>query len=219
LAPKDNKINTNNLIKSHVAYQSIIELRDEDFGLLQLKNDLIYERIPKEIIHDIISCTLKIGEYAAKFFLNKYSPDPEKLAEALNIKILKNDTSENKIGPIYIFSEYRSSPPTIIIYSKAMQELKSIINKHNLNTYLKVDDPTPIFIAHEIFHHLEETMIGNVGQVFKIKIFSIGPFRKTLGINVLSDITAYHFAKKLLNLQFPPALLPYLILIERQGRV
>jgi len=195
----------------------ITELDDESFGLIQLRNDLIHRRIPEEVRRDIIRFALKTGEHIADIFLCEGSSDPLKLIQSLKIKV-REESQGYRFGSVYFFSEYVGRPPTIVIYSRSMEELATIIDEHGLSTLLGIRDPTPVFLAHEMFHHLEKTKIGDVGGIFRVRTFRLGSLKITSGIHTLSDVAAYHFAKKLLILHFPPALLPYLILMKHEGK-
>ena len=61
----------------------------------------------------------------------------------------------NRFGSVFQFAEYRSRPAGITIYRAAMALLRTAIHRDALAPVLGLDDPEPVYLAHELYHHLD----------------------------------------------------------------
>lgn len=195
-------------------YQLIKNCDDEKIGILQLQNDPLYDKIPGMLCSDIVKCTLKIGEYVADFFRKRGLNDPIQILKFFNIKIIFKEEGKFVEGKFF-FSEYMRNPPTIIIYLKPIKTLYTIMKGNHLQDMINIRTIIQVFLAHEIFHHIEMDNLCEPRKIFRIVIFKLGNFKITSYISSVSEIAAYQFAKSLLNLKFPPAILSLLISLKR----
>ena len=192
-------------------------ISDESVGLLQLKNDFTYRKLSPRVRLEAVGYSLAVAQQIAEPFLNKFACDAFKIAQSLKLQV-KKDNVLNTVGARYIFSEYYLNPPTIVLYLKSIELVERAILNFDLSSIFGICDAIHVFLAHEIFHSLEATSVGEVGRKFKVTTLKLGPLRVTSGISTLSDIAAYHFAKKVLECNFPPAMLSYLPLADNDAR-
>lgn len=170
----------------------------ENIGISELKYDIEYRYIPDDEKDELIDFAWEKGEKIAISYKKKF-PDvsAEALAEKLDIKIV---IKEN--GPELIFSEYYSNRKVIILYKNSI--IKNFIsqNKESLSS-LEFFHVKNIFIMHEIFHHLEchEPEIGLTYLQRKVMIFSLGPFKRKVGLKSLSEIAAHSFTRRFLDIK------------------
>jgi hypothetical protein len=162
----------------------------------QLKKDLLFPKIPLAFQKEMLEFSLKKGEKAFYLVKEKYGVEVLKICEKLNVKLFL-ESGKNKIGNLIFLSRYEKNPPSIIIYEKSLRFLNKFSEFSECNIL-------NIAIAHEIFHHLEETEIGKTYSNYKIKFWSIGNFSFNVYPTVLSEIAANNFSQLLNSIPFSP---------------
>jgi hypothetical protein len=186
-------------------------------GHLLLKNDPLYARIPVVRMSEAIQCGIDAGVTLAQRQTKEFQTrDPLLHADQLGVKVTHTNR-DSHIGPRVYHSEYFSPPPTILIYSQSMAELERMIDKSGLRQALNIESPIPIFVAHEIYHHLETKQKPAPTERFRITTFALGPFKLTSGLVSLSEIAADAFAQEFLRLSHPPKLLEYLTIYRHNS--
>lgn len=120
--------------------------------------------------------------------------EPEQMVQRMGLTVLDED------GPGYYFSEYNVNKKQIVLF-------RNVICVRFLEPeqeHLRVKDYDairPLFLAHELFHHLEcsDPEIGVTYRERKVTVFILGPFRWQTGLRCLSEIAAHSFAKQMVG--------------------
>src|SRR5262249_59688661 len=81
---------------------------------------------------------------------------PEQIAAALGIAVVR--TRESPLaGPFWRHADYRSRPPEIRLFSTALAALNTLLEQDRLGDCLGIADTAAIFVAHELYHHVDAT--------------------------------------------------------------
>lgn len=125
------------------------------------------------------------GVIAAKAIRTRFeSMTPNEIARSLGVQVMHYDQPSKALTELGVRSEYRDTPPSIILYDAPLQQLEEKIQTH-LREWSGVD-LAELHIAHELFHHL-----GNGASA--------------------SEADAHDFAAYLLKLPASPEILDTLI--------
>ncbi len=172
-----------------------------ELGLHELQNDLLFARIPPERYPQLIEGAWQTGRETAWRYIRQYGTcDPEELAVRLGLTLAEQE--QGWVAPEYrICSEYYSNPRRIILYRDTIRGELEKLKAKGIGRYEDYAAIRPLFIAHELFHHIECHDIGLTSRRDKLTVFRWGPFRLTSGIKALSEIGAHGFTKTLLNLE------------------
>lgn len=172
-----------------------------ELGLYELQHDLLFSKIPEDHYTQLINLAWKIGRDAAWKYSVQYSThSPEQLIQKLSLTLTEKE--QGFVDPQYrVCSEYYSNPCQIILYTDTIGAELGRLWAQGFNKYQDYAAIRPLFIAHEIFHHIECHDIGLTSKKEKLTVFKWGPFRLTSGIRALSEIGAHGFTKELLNLE------------------
>lgn len=169
----------------------------QEIGRLEILHDNVSRRIPKDSWDDLTEFAWSKGERTAVYIKQK-NPDlktAEEYAIAAGASVTVSET-----GPQLIYSEYYSRRREIRLIKEAIENTFIPQNKANLST-VDFDHVKNIFIAHELFHHLECTD-ESVGLTFKereVTIIDFKVFQWKSGLRCLSEIAAHSFVKELLG--------------------
>ncbi|TCL59791.1 hypothetical protein EDC14_103728 [Hydrogenispora ethanolica] len=172
-----------------------------ELGLHELQNDLLFGKIPPERYPGLIEGAWQTGREAALRYSSQYgTSNPEELAVRLGLTLVEQE--QGWIAPEYrICSEYYSNPRQIILYRDTICGELEKLKAKGISRYESYAAIRPLFIAHELFHHIECHDIGLTSRRDKLIVLQWGPFRVTSGIKALSEIGAHGFTKALLNLE------------------
>jgi len=167
--------------------------------ILMDKNELIEYMIGREAQRRFVSAE-KLREYgdfawykgkkAADDCCRKYNKlTPVQLARTLGLTVEEMD------GPGFYYSEYNTVGKKIVLFKNTIKDKFINVEYHNLLT-CEYDIIRQLFLAHEIFHHLEcsNPEIGITYKQCQVTVFSAGPFRWSTGLRCLSEIAAHSFA-------------------------
>lgn len=170
--------------------------------VLMDKNDLIEAMIEREAqrrfasvekLHEYGDFAWYKGKRVADDCCIKYKElTPVQLAQTLGL------TVEDMDGPGFYYSEYNTADKKIVLFKNTIKDKFISIEYSNLLTY-EYEIIRQLFLAHEIFHHLEcsNPEIGITYEQRQITVFSLGPFKWNTGLRCLSEIAAHSFALSL----------------------
>jgi hypothetical protein len=65
---------------------------------------------------------------------------------------------------------------------------------------LGLNSCAPAFVAHELYHHLDNLRTQPIGRQHRVTLLPLGPWRLTSGVSILAEIAAGSFAQRLLAL-------------------
>lgn len=155
----------------------------------ELKKDLLYHKIPVSDREKICNMAWNRGEKTAFRFIESY-PDKEIYEiirmEGAELIILKKDEVN---GRVRTFGEYYSEGNRIILYGESIRkwaQANGISGKLAEN----------MVAAHEFYHFLECTRIGETAKLYMVPVVKLGKFVfQKAGIRRLSEISADGFAR------------------------
>lgn len=167
---------------------------------LELAKDKIFQKLPEEKKMSLIREVLLIGDEAAKRIIAEYkTSDPRKIAAQLGVRVLGEGSGKK------LRSEYRRDKKEIVVSRKFHEKLLREVHSTELSENL-----LKFVVAHELFHHLENSQLGEIYKNFKFKSWQLGPWVKHRFIKGLSDVAAQAFTESLLGLEISPEIFAYL---------
>jgi hypothetical protein len=182
----------------------------EDLWQLMLREDPVYRKIQVEMHGEAVSRAASFGRNAAADLAERLGTrDPAAIANALKVAVV-NLEAPHVFGRTVRTSTYTQKTRTIALYSGAVTEMNNVLADADLFRVLVCRDVRPVYVAHELLHHLEEDGLGRAADLLHVVTFSLGPIRLRSGIGQMSEIAADAFAQTLLELPAPPRLLDYL---------
>lgn len=191
---------------------------EKALALWKASGDNAFRRIPTGQQWQALEQAKLVGQREARRTLASQSePNPEKLASALGVSIC--EARGGKESVVWYRATYSPRPPVITIYLDSLEQLEEVVRRFRLESYFPLEALRKIQVAHELFHHLEVTAIGLLGDSVKVQTLRLGPFRLTSGVKVLSEIGANAFAQELLGLPLSPLVLDYLTVCSDMGAV
>lgn len=155
----------------------------------ELKKDILYHKIPVNDREKICEMAWNRGEKTASRFIENY-PDKEIYEiirmEGAELIILEKDEAN---GRVRTFGEYYSEGNRIILYDGA-------IRKWAQANGISVKLAEKVVAAHEFYHFLECTRIGETAKLYIVPVVKMGRFVfQKAGIRRLSEISAAGFAR------------------------
>ncbi len=174
-----------------------------DLGLLQA--DPLYPRLSPGEAKLAIAKAIADGQQRAKQW--RAPCDPGTIAASLGVPVVVAETG-NRFGTVFQFAEYRSRPPGITIYGAAMDLLRGLIRQYGLAPALGLEDPEPVYLAHEIYHHLDAS--APIARMIQVTTLALGPVRLRSGLVSLKEIGASAFAADVTGLRCHPRVLDLL---------
>jgi hypothetical protein len=175
-----------------------------------LREDLVYAKIPADLRQPAMERAVATGRQAALECGTRHgTTDPIALVEKLGIRLVESD-APYVYGKLVQTSTYVHRTPTITLYTGAIEEMNRFLADQDLAGLLGIGDVRPVYLAHELFHHLEEASLGRAATLVQVITFRFGPLTLRSGIAQLSEIAADAFAQRLLDLPVAPRLLDYL---------
>jgi hypothetical protein len=178
------------------------------FARLMLGDDPFFGRLPPDREAEAIDFALAAGQRATDETAALYGRDPEAVASSLKVPVKRSDEPSLK-GKAILFSEYADRPPAITLYSQPMDEANRLLRENDLIGLLGIDDLVPVYLAHELYHHLDAKRLTPGTAGFRVTTLRLGPLRLGTGLPSLCEIAADRFALSLLGLKVPPKALHF----------
>jgi hypothetical protein len=182
----------------------------ETLGLLMLEADPHAKRLDRSTQLAAVADMLAGGASIARDLRARF-PDraPERIAGELGLPIETVD-ADPMVGSIWRFAEYRPRPPCIVLYSRGLGPLERTLTGPRAAQLLGRATPRDVFIAHELYHHLEAVLPdAPVARRYQPTLLRIGKWHWRTGIAALTEIAAGAFAQSLLDLPCHPKVLDF----------
>ena len=180
-------------------------------GLLQLREDPQYSRIPVDRRVALVEAALEDGRSLADRIRERWGQDPESIAARCDVPVIRSEDDAG-FGSVIVYAEYAARPPCITLYVPAISRLDKMMAVPETEVCCCIGSTMAIFLAHELYHHFD-CLRGNerVSRRHAVKIFGIGRWHWTSGLSSLAEIAAGAFAQELLGLSFHPKMLDLLL--------
>ncbi|MBR1124907.1 hypothetical protein JQ628_25525 [Bradyrhizobium lablabi] len=185
----------------------------EALGLLMLQADPHAGRLDRATQLAAVSDALADGIAAAGNLRARFpASGPEQIARELGLPVETTD-DDPMVGSIWRFAEYRPRPPRIVLYRRGLSPLERVLTGSRAVQLLGEATPRDIFIAHELYHHIESTRPDvPIARRYQPTLFRIGNWHWRTGIAALAEIAAGAFAQALLELPCHPKALDFVVL-------
>ena len=180
----------------------------ETLGLVMLEVDRYARRLDRATQLAAVRDALADGAATAEALRGRF-PDlaPQEIAHEIRLPIEATD-DDPLVGSLWRFAEYQERPARILLYSRGLAPLDGVIAGRLAVQLLGPATPREVFIAHELFHHIEATRSDTpIARRYQPSLFRIGGWRWRTGIAALAEIAAGAFAQSLLDLPCHPKVL------------
>lgn len=190
-----------------------------DLGLahLELRQDPLVDRLSPAERERLALQALQAGEAAADGLLARFPGlPPSQIGRGLGVNVLLDSREPAKAFEAR--ADYHLSPDGMAMITLNQPLIAETARR--VSPYL----PSPIdeeqvretAVAHELFHHLEETSLGLLShQMEQATFWRLGAWRVKRPIRRLREIGAHGFARRLRRYRYLPNLWDYLLLVER----
>lgn len=185
----------------------MIAYSDDFLGYLQLKQDLLFNKIPRKKIPYYIQESLSEGNKRAVKFKNM---DIEEIISQLNITVRYAEDSGSffKVKFRAQSSIDKKGRIEILLYKPSIQELA-------LSNEIAFDEMSRVILAHECFHFLEFSTKEIISErLDSISTFKILNYNRMAKVQATSEIAANKFAKELLHLTYLPNYYDYVFMLK-----
>jgi hypothetical protein len=199
---------------ANAAGATVRRFGDEAITLGLLRGDPLYRYIVPGTAQSMVSAALAEGRSRAAWMKNLYGNDLLKIAEQLNVPIRSTDIDSNW-GSTVVFAQYDTRPVSITLYRPAIERIEQILREVGMDIWLRTADLCAIFIAHELYHHLESSSLATpLSKRYRVELLRIGPWCWRGGLVSLDEIGAGAFAQALLGLPRHPRILDMLCIYD-----
>lgn len=175
---------------------------------LDLRNDLVFNKIPAQKYRYYLENALKAGEAAAAQFAGR---SIRELYQQHNIEI-RQENGDGLFFTVQFRAQFEFSEKKnirrVTLYQPSLESLQ-------VSCGLPLDTIIDIHLAHEFFHFLEYSRKRPVSETLdKICNVSIGPFRTYSTVASTSEIAAHRFCQLLNGLEYYPTYYDFLWLVS-----
>jgi hypothetical protein len=185
-----------------------------DLAFSMLCADRLASRLPPDDLHHLADIALADGRAQADCAALQWGRDPCEIAAHLAIPVI-DCWSNGGYGTTVVFAEYVDRPLHIVLYRHAIADLDRRMADSTLRDALPDTRCGPIFLAHELYHHLDRNALNrSLMQRHRIVLFQVGTWRWTGALATLEEIAAGSFAQTLLQLPFHPRLIELVCLLD-----
>lgn len=186
----------------------LFNIDDTIYGLYATYEDPISGKIDDTNREEIIQTSLKVGRDLADKVLEE-SPNKSVAdrIEAHNIELVIEEDKENT--KFVYFGTYEHKGP-ITLFKGNISKSERLLKKEEVD-WLSVDKVSDIVLAHELFHFYEDEYPDLYTNTKEINLWKLGPYQHKSKLICPSEIAAMSFTKQLLNLDFNPGAINYLL--------
>lgn len=166
----------------------------EAWGLERLATDRAGRRLGAGRRAAVVEAAVAAGADAAGTCRAAGCSDPRRIAAGLGVAVVWSDESPI-LGTMLRIAEYEPRPATVRLFTEPIAAI------------LAAEPALPaadVYIAHELFHHLEATTLGSASDLARVTLARLGCWRWESGVRALSEVAAHAFAQALLDLPVFP---------------
>jgi hypothetical protein len=154
----------------------------------------------------LVEAALADGTALAERAIERWGGDPEQIARA-NLIPVEDSEADGGYGATIVFAEYRTRPLGIVLYRPVIDALERWLQQSRLAKLLGIECIRSVFLAHELYHHFDETRAPTLCSRHRLSVLRLGPLRLTAAVAEMREVAAGAFAQRLLGLRFHPRVL------------
>jgi hypothetical protein len=188
-------------------------------GQLLLDDDTHARRLAPHERHRLATMALNDGYRLADSINRQFVQcgDPLALAQAMDIALV-HVPGDSRCGETLFFADYTAKPPTIRLFDHAIGRINRYLAHGEIADALGFSDATPLFVAHELYHHLDCADSEPICKRIRVTVLRLGRWRLTAGIAALAEIGAGAFAQRLLGLRTHPLIIDLVARFDHDQR-
>ena len=153
------------------------------------------------------------GKAMADGVLGHLGCDPYRIAAAYDVAVEECDWSGD-YGAIVVYANYTARPCRVQLFRPNIDTLQLAFEASGL-VERDSKDVTKMFLAHELYHHLDESRAVPLCRRYAATWRRIGPWRLTREVPYLREIAAAAFAQRLIDMPFDAQLCDLVTLFLR----
>ncbi len=161
-------------------------------ALEEMQNDIMYKKLLRNgvDVNAAAERAWETGAEAARSFYEETGGETDfrKIARAQHLQI-ERVYKDNVIGGMRYFAEYETRKKVMVLYTES-------IKKWAVKNELSEGKAENLILAHEYFHHLENTRLGLTSKQVELPLLTVFGLKigKT-GVRALSEVGAHAFAR------------------------
>ena len=173
----------------------------EAFGNLILQGDSCCRRLTPDKRRALLGAALTDGNELAKLASARWGRDPKPMANTLGLTV-EIVAGSSDYGTNIVFADYWNKLKTIRLYRPAIAHMNLALADPAWANWLGIADVSPVFIAHEIYHHLDVNRGKNqLVRRHPVSQIKVGRWQWDRHVRVLAEVAAGSFVRQLLNLE------------------
>ncbi len=157
-------------------------------------------------ISKLVEAALADGAALAEQVRQRWGDNADGIAAA-NCVPVEDSEADAGYGTTIVFAKYRTRPLGIVLYRPAIDALDRRLQQSALGRLLGIESVRAVFLAHELYHHFDETRAETLCSRHRVPVLRLGRLRLTAAMAGMREIAAGAFAQCLLGLRFHPRLL------------
>ena len=175
-------------------------------GCAVLREDSQGARLAATAVAELVDGSLADGAMLAEEVGRRWGGDPDKVAAACAIPVVHTNADAG-YGTTLVFAQYRTRPLGIDLYRPVIDALDQKLRQSRLTGVLGIDGTMAVFLAHELYHHFDETRPQPLCSRYRISVLQWRWLQLSVPVLAMREIAAGAFAQRLLGLRFHPRLL------------
>lgn len=186
----------------------LFTIDDYIYSLYATYEDPISGKIDDINREEIIQTSLKVGKDLADIKVKEFpNKSVTQRIQRHSIELVIEEDKENT--KFVYFGTYEHKGP-ITLYKGNISKSERLLNKEEID-WLTVDEVSDIVLAHELFHFYEDEYPDLYTNTKEINLWKLGPYQHKSKLICPSEIAAMAFTKQLLNLDYNPGAINYLL--------
>jgi hypothetical protein len=188
----------------------------EVLGMSMLRADPHFQRVETGSAPALVEAALGDGRRLGALARSAWGTDPYVVAQRRAVRVVEA-AGDHGYGTTVLYAEYCERPPLIRLFGAPIGALNRHLADPRLRSALGVVDAASVFLAHELYHHLDCTCDWpRLAARHRVTLLRLGPLRWTTGLVSLYEIAAGAFAQHLLGLRYHPKVLDILTLFDSE---
>lgn len=172
-------------------------------GCALLREDRLAASLSEREMRALTDTALSDGAALAGAVGHRWGRDPDAIAAANRIPV-EDAATDAGYGTTIVFAQYRTRPLGIVLYRPAIDALDRRLAVRPLPGSFGCGGTRGVFLAHELYHHFDESRAAPLCRRHRVAALRLGPLRVRAPLAGLREIAAGAFAQRLLDLPFHP---------------